>query len=329
MNQDGLVLGVLRGSAVHVPPFHLAREVGLSPADVDGCICGLRAAGFDIELRPGFGYKLLSSPDRLIADDLWARLTLGDPVHSITAFWREIIVLNETGSTNDVAAQLGRDGLPAAVAVFAEHQTSGRARFGRKWDSPAGLGLWMSMLLQPALPLGQWARLTTWAAVAAARAIESVARCSARIKWPNDIELSGRKAAGILAEVGRDGAGANFAVVGIGIDVNQEASDFPAELADHATSLREETGRTIDRAELASALLRELAATEGRLESAFHELVGEAAHRSTVLGHAIEARIGETVLRGVAEDLDEDGQLLLRTEHGISKLNAGEVSLRK
>src|SRR6266704_650702 len=100
MTRDGAVLGVLRGSSVHVPPFHLAREAQLSPDAVDGCIT---------ELRPGYGYKLLASPDRLIADDLWARLTGGDSAHPITAFLREVIVLNETSSTNDVAAQLGRD----------------------------------------------------------------------------------------------------------------------------------------------------------------------------------------------------------------------------
>src|SRR4051794_6480642 len=129
MTRDGLVLGLLRSAAVHVPPFHLAREAGLSPAEMDRCIGELCAAGFEIELRAGLGYKLIRSPDRLIPDDLWARLTGGDPAHPATSFVREIIVLEETNSTNDVAAHLGRDGAAGGVVVFAERQTSGRGRF--------------------------------------------------------------------------------------------------------------------------------------------------------------------------------------------------------
>jgi len=328
MTKDGVVLGVLRGSAVHVPPFHLAREADLSPTAVDACILHLREAGFEIELRPGFGYKLLECPDRLIPDDLWARLKLAEDRQATLGLVREIISLERTESTNDVAAQLGREGAAGGVVVLAEQQTAGRGRFGRKWESPAGQGIWMSLLLRPTLPLMHWARLTTWAAVAVAKAIETVARCPARIKWPNDIEVCGRKAAGLLAEIGVDRDGREFAVLGIGIDVNQQLAEFPPELRDRAISLREATGRAIDRAELAAMLLQELAETEGKLSEEFEELVSEAARRSTVLGHAIEARIGETVLSGVAEELDDDGHLLLRTAHGVSKLSAGEVSLR-
>src|SRR4051794_33837235 len=109
MKKDGVVLGVLRGSAVHVPPFHLAREADLSPVAIDNCITGLREAGFEIELRPGLGYKLLASPDRLIADDIWGRLTLAEEGHPVHCFVRDLITLQETASTNDFAMKLGRD----------------------------------------------------------------------------------------------------------------------------------------------------------------------------------------------------------------------------
>jgi BirA family biotin operon repressor/biotin-[acetyl-CoA-carboxylase] ligase len=328
MTRDGLVLGLLRASGTHVPPFHLAHEAQLSPAEVDRCVEEWCAAGFEIELRPGLGYKLLASPDRLMADDLWARLTLGDPAHPVTSFVREIIVLEETHSTNDVAAQLGRDDAEGGVIVFAERQTGGRGRFGRPWESASHQGLWMSLLLRPLLPPAQWPRLTTWAAVAAAQTIEQSTGCGARIKWPNDIEMSGRKAAGLLAEVGENGNGQPFAVLGIGINVNQEPSDFTSEIAARATSLRTQTGRRIDRAALAAALIQELAATESLLEQRFEQIVTLAARRSTVLGHAIEARAGETVYRGVAEGLDANGHLLLRMANGeVRTLTAGEVTL--
>jgi BirA family biotin operon repressor/biotin-[acetyl-CoA-carboxylase] ligase len=328
MTRDGLVLGLLRASATHVPPFHLAHEAELSPAEVDRCVEEWCAAGFDIEHRPGLGYKLLASPDRLIADDLWARLTRGDRAHPSTSFVREIIVLEETHSTNDVAAQLGREGADGGAIVFAERQTGGRGRFGRRWESASHQGLWMSLLLRPLLPPPQWPRLTTWAAVAVANAIEQSSGCVARIKWPNDVEMCGRKVAGLLAEVGEDRRAQPFAVLGIGVNVNQEESDFPTELATRATSLRVETGRSLDRAALAAALIQELAATESLLEEHFEQIVTLAARRSTVLGQAIEARAGGAIYCGVAEGLDADGHLLLRIANGeVRTLTAGEVTL--
>jgi BirA family biotin operon repressor/biotin-[acetyl-CoA-carboxylase] ligase len=328
MTRDGLVLGLLRASASHVPPFHLAREAELSPAGVDRCVEEWCAAGFQIELRPGLGYKLLASPDRLIADDLWARLTLGDSAHPSTSFVREIIVLEETHSTNDVAAQLGREGAGGGAIVFAERQTGGRGRFGRRWESASHQGLWMSLLLRPLLSAAQWPRLTTWAAVAVAQAIEQGTGCVTRIKWPNDVEMSGRKVAGLLAELGEDRHGQPFAVVGIGVNINQDQSDFSAEVAARATSLRAETGRRLDRAALAAALIQELAATESLLEDHFEQIVTLAARRSSVLRQAIEARAGETIYRGIAEGLDADGHLLLRMANGeVRTLTAGEVTL--
>lgn len=328
MTRDGLVLGLLRASGSHVPPFHLAHEAELSPAEVDRCVQELCAAGFQIELSPGRGYKLHASPDRLIADDLWARLTLGEPAHASTAFVREIIVLEETHSTNDVAAQLGRDGAGGGAIVIAERQTGGRGRFGRRWESASHQGLWMSLLLRPLLPPAHWPRLTTWAAVGIAQVIERLTGCPTRIKWPNDVEVSGRKVAGLLAELGEDQQGRTFAVLGLGVNINQEESDFPPEIAARATSLHLETGRRLDRAAFAAALLQELAATDGLLEDHFEKIVTLAARRSSILGNSIEARAGDTIHRGLAEALDADGHLLLRLANGeVRTLTAGEVTL--
>ena len=151
---------------------------------------------------------------------------------------REIVVFEETGSTNELVLQRGRQGADAGLIIFAERQNAGRGRFGRRWESAPHRGLWFSLLLRPALPLARWARLTTWAAVAVAAAVERVAGRRASIKWPNDVFLDGKKVAGILIESGTDGAGLPFAVVGIGVNVNHEPSDFPPELGDRATSLK-------------------------------------------------------------------------------------------
>ena len=151
---DERLLLALRASAVHLPEEDLAGETGEPVERIEVALARLRDAGFEIENRPGFGWRLLSSPDRLIADDLRARLGGCDLA-------REILVFEETGSTNDIATRLGREGHPGGLAVFAERQTAGRGRFGRQWDSQSRAGLWLSLLLRPPWPAAQWARPTS------------------------------------------------------------------------------------------------------------------------------------------------------------------------
>ena len=235
---DARLLRALRGSPVHLPCGELAQGLGIPPEVARSRIEGLRAAGYEIEEQPHLGYRLVSSPDRLIADDLLARL---DGVSLIA----DIVVFEETSSTNDAAARMGRGGSPEGVVIFAERQTAGRGRLGRRWESSAGRGLWFSLLLRPGFPLRQWARLTTWAAVAAARGIEEAASCRVAIKWPNDLYVGGRKVAGILTETRADADGNQFAVAGIGVNINQESADFPEALRDKAGSLRMALGRAL------------------------------------------------------------------------------------
>jgi BirA family transcriptional regulator, biotin operon repressor / biotin---[acetyl-CoA-carboxylase] ligase len=318
---DSQILQALRESAVHLTSADLAHQLGARVGAVEAGLAELSAAGFEIEDRPGFGFRLLGAPDRLVADDLIARL-------GVCSLVREILVFEETDSTNDVAMQRGRQGAGGGLAVFAERQTAGRGRFGRRWESASHKGLWFSLLLRPSLPFVQWPRLTTWAAVALASAIEEMIRARAEIKWPNDIHLEGKKIAGILAEVGVDTAGQAFAVVGMGVNVNHEPADFPAELAGKAGSLRGFAGDLVDRPALAVALLRALHARMPDLEDAFEEIVREASQRSALLGRWIQVRTGDEMAEGIAEELDEDGHLLLRTAGGaVRRLTAGEVTI--
>ena len=323
MPPDARMLVALRSATVHLPASDLA-SLSREPEDAaETSIRSLRAAGFDIEFRPGFGYRLLGCPDRIIADDLWARFGCRAP-----ALVREILVFEETASTNDLAAQFGRRGAPAGLAIFAERQTAGRGRFGRRWESSAHCGLWFSLLLRPALEIAHWPRLTTWAAVAVAAALERTINCRAEIKWPNDICLRGRKVAGILIEMGTSADQTPFAVVGIGLNINHEEQDFPLELRESAVSLRQVTGHPMVRAEIAVGLLRELDKHFARIGPSFEEIIAEAGSRSLLLGHWIQAQSGECILEGVAEELDGDGHLLLRLADGSrTKLSAGEVTL--
>ena len=318
---DARLLRALREARVHLPAGDLAAQLAESAAVIRTRLAALGEAGFEIEDHPGLGLRFLAAPDRLIADDLTARL---GPCPLI----REILVFAETDSTNELATQLGRQGTPGGLAIFAEHQTAGRGRFGRRWASASHRGLWFSLLLRPALPQAQWARLTTWAAVSVAAAIEESIGVKAAIKWPNDVFLSGKKVAGILAESGADALGRPFAVLGLGVNVNHEPGDFPPELHATAGSLRATAGHPLDRTAFAATLLRALDARLSRLTADFPAIIAEATARSFLLGRWIQVRAGQNLAEGLAEQLDADGHLLLRCADGtLARLSAGEVTV--
>lgn len=319
---DAALLRALRRSAIHTPPSELATRLHTDAATIATRVGELRSAGFDIDERPALGYRLVSSPDRLIADDLHARL-------GSSSFIRDILVFAETDSTNQRTAELGANGAAAGIAIFAEKQTAGRGRFGRRWESAAHLGLWFSVLLRPDLPTESWSRLTTWAAIVVAEAIETATGLAVTVKWPNDLEIDGRKLAGILVEVQTDAQGRPFAIAGIGVNVNHTTEDFPEELRTRATSLRLATRRTIDRAALATAILEAMTRRAADLQdSSFPTLLAEATRRSSLLGKhvALQTPVGQ--IAGRAEGLAPDGRLLLRLPDGTLEVaGAGEATV--
>jgi BirA family biotin operon repressor/biotin-[acetyl-CoA-carboxylase] ligase len=213
--------------------------------------------------------------------------------------------------------------------VFAESQSKGRGRLGRKWSSPAGKGLWFSMLLRPRIRLDEATRVTVLCATALRRAIQEYAGVQVNIKWPNDLLFNAKKLAGILIELNAELDQVKYLVVGIGVDVNLTANDFPTELRDQATSLREATGTLVNRAELAVGIMRELDNDYERLSGGhFAQIADEWEKHCETLGQDVVIRAGPNQLRGRAESLGEDGALLLRTEHGrVERIVGGDVSL--
>jgi BirA family biotin operon repressor/biotin-[acetyl-CoA-carboxylase] ligase len=193
--------------------------------------------------------------DRLTADQLKAKAP------GAMIGW-EIIVLEQTSSTNDAISRLASmDGLPSipeGLVVFAEHQTHGRGQRGNRWESTAGKGLWFSILLRPEIPLSDSGRLTIWAIEAISDVIRIEFGLEPAIKLPNDVQLNGHKVAGVLVEMRAQDKAPHLAVVGIGINVNQCRDDFPAVLQDRAISLAMALGRQVDRQNFAVALLRNL-----------------------------------------------------------------------
>ena len=325
MTTDAKILSALRASPGGVSGAQLAEQLAISRAAIWARIEELRRVGFNIEAGPHFGYRLMDEPDALLADDLIARL--GDT----NVIGRDIQVFEQTTSTNDVAEKLARDGVKEGVVVFAESQTKGRGRLGRVWMSPTRKGLWFSVLLRPNLHPQETTQLTVISATALRRAFKTVAGVTAEIKWPNDLLLNGKKAAGILTELSAELDRVRHVILGIGVDVNQDASDFPPELSDIATSLRLAAGTEISRAELAVEILRQLDADYARIcAGKFAEVADEWEEACVTIGKNVTVHMGERHFRGHAESLDDDGALLIRTEHGhLERVIGGDVTLEK
>lgn len=326
MTTDAQILSALRSAATGgVSGADLSERLGISRAAIWARVQELRKAGYDIEASPHLGYRLVNDPDVLIADDLIARLGKAEVIG------RDIRVFQETTSTNDIVEKLARDGVKEGVVVFAESQTKGRGRLGRKWISPAGKGLWFSILLRPDLRPQEATQLTIVAAMSLWRAIHVTTGIAAEVKWPNDILVRGKKVAGILTEMSAEVDRVKHVILGIGVDVNLAATEFPPDVRKIATSLRAELGTAILRAELATAILRELDKDYARVCAGhFAELADEWEDRCTTIGQQVVITIGERKIRGCAEALDDDGALLVRTEHGhLERIIGGDVTLEK
>jgi BirA family biotin operon repressor/biotin-[acetyl-CoA-carboxylase] ligase len=326
MSLDAQILNALRAAGDGaVSGAELSQKLGVSRAAVWARIEDLRSLGYEIEATPHLGYQLLSAPDVLHADDLISQLG------KTKVIGRDIRVFRETTSTNDIVDKLARDGVKEGVVVFAESQTKGRGRLGRKWLSPSKKGLWFSILLRPDLRPQEMTQLTVASATALRRAIQAHTGLRSEIKWPNDVLIGGKKVAGILTELTAELDRVKYAILGIGVDVNLNQSDFPSELRKSTTSLKAELGKPVSRPELAVAILRELDRDYARLcGGRFQALADEWEEHCETIGHRVKIRIGERQIRGRAESLGEDGVLLLRTDHGhLERIVGGDVALEK
>jgi BirA family biotin operon repressor/biotin-[acetyl-CoA-carboxylase] ligase len=326
MSIDSKILTALRAAgADSVSGGDLSHKLGISRAAIWARIEELRALGYDISASPHHGYRLVSVPDVLHADDLRSLL------HGKPVVGREIQVFQETTSTNDLVERMAQDGVTEGMVVFAESQTRGRGRLGRRWSSPSRKGLWFSVLLRPAIRPQRTTQLTVGTAVALVSAILNVTGIQSEIKWPNDILIRGKKVAGILTELSAELDSVKHVILGIGVDVNVKASEFPAELRTIATSLSIELGKMVNRAELAADILHELDGVYRTICAGDFEKVADQWEQScSTVGHNVAIRVGDRVIRGRAESLDNEGALCVRTEHGrLERVVGGDVTVER
>lgn len=242
--------------------------------------------------------------------------------------WTEHLHWFDTiGSTNDRLKEMARQGAPHGTVLIADHQTGGHGRMGRSFQSPIGMGVYMSILLRPDCPAAELMHLTCAAAVAMCDAVQNAAGFRPGIKWTNDLVWGKHKLGGILTELGLSPQGrADYAIVGIGINCSQHSGDFPPEIRDIATSLSMITGETPDRFRIAAAMMEAI----WQLDLSQKEDILRQYRRDCVtLGQEISLARGDEIHRGKALDVDENGALLVVFSNGsIEAVNSGEVSIR-
>ena len=298
----------------------IAVRMGISRAAVWKRVKTLRGDGYAIEGARGLGYRLKGTPDRLSEENIRAAVRQGTP-------WVSFAVLGETDSTNSRAMEMAENGAPHGTVVVAEAQTGGRGRLGRRWVSPPGKNVYVSLLLRPDVPPVGAPQLSLLAGVALADALEGMGMTAA-VKWPNDLYLGDRKAAGILAEMASDPDRVRHVVIGVGINVNMEPDDFPPEISAKATSLRIRAGRPFPRVEVLARFLDSFAARYGEfLSGGFAAVSGDWDRRDFLRGRRVLLRRGVAERWGVAEGVDPEGALRFRPD-GAARAEAvrsGEI----
>jgi len=246
---DALLTLLAENSTIVISGAKIAKEIGVTRQQVWRWIQTLRTLGVRVKGHPRTGYHIERTPDILVPQMLSHRL-YGTP------FARRIYHFFKIDSTNSVAMRLGESGEPHGTVVVAEEQTAGRGRAGRSWTSEKSAGIYCSVLLRPPIPPAHAPLLTLVAGLAARDAAAEDLDTVPDVRWPNDLLVGGRKFAGILTEMHAEPDRIHYAVVGVGVNVNQ--SKMPEDLADIATSLRIETGKAVSRLEVLIRLLRSL-----------------------------------------------------------------------
>ena len=236
----------------------------------------------------------------------------------------EVRFFEECDSTNRIAKQWADEGAPDGSLVLADHQTAGRGRMSRSWVSVPGTALQFSLVLRPEMSLDSVGLLNLVAGAALAIAVERLG-VPARVKWPNDLILDGRKAAGILSEAITQVGAVTAVILGIGLNVNLRSEDLPEELAATATSLLIASGRSFDRLDVLAAFLSEFGPRYSGLGGArIDEVLGEYRRHCETIGQVVRIEVGDKVLEGEATDVDVTGALLLA---GGERITAGDVSM--
>ncbi len=303
----------------------IAGKLKVTRASIWKNIQTLKKFGYDIESRGKLGYKLNQMADLLLPAAIQSGLNT-----KIVAADNRMVHKISVDSTNKLAKRLAYEGAADGTVIVAEEQTGGKGRLERKFFSPRGKSILFSLILRPKCLPKDAPKFTLMAAVAVSNAMTRF-NLPAQIKWPNDIMFDGRKVVGILTELSAQIEKINYIVVGIGINANIAREDFPADIKKIAASLSEINGGKISRIDFFRAVLEECDELYNTINAeGFAKIFAQWRKYNITLGRevkVISADTGESFF-GVAEDIDEDGALIVDTENGRQTLYAGDVSIR-
>lgn len=316
------ILELLRRQEGFLSGEDIGRELSITRAAVWKGIKKLREEGYEIEAVTNRGYRLTNP------ETMYNKRELEQGLKTKT-MGQSIYFYEETDTTNNRARELALEGAPEGTLVVAEKQTAGRGRRGKVWESSLGTGIWMSLVLRPQIMPAEASVLTLLCGLATAEAIKAETGLSAGIKWPNDILINGKKAVGILTEMDCEMSEVHFVIPGIGINVN--TASFPPEIADIATSLYLECGKTVSRRRLVHKVLERL---EEHYETflrtgSFTAMLEDYRKHCITLGKEVHV-LGREPFFAEALDITPEGELLVRrADNGKEEVVfSGEVSIR-
>ena len=316
------LLGFLRNNPERFITIQkLAEKFSTRPKIINEALRGLAVWGYKFDFDATSKVKFASAPDSIFPHEI-------DYYLKTKFIGRNIISHFSVPSTNTLAFDLANDGVPEGTLVIAEKQTSGRGRLGRGWYSPPKKGLWISIILRPTLPPAELPGLSIVAVAALTETIVSKLKLEAKVKWPNDCLIDGVKVAGILTELSAELDRANHVVVGIGINVNHTTKDFPPWLRRKATSLKIETGNSIDRIPFLAEFLFVFEKMYIQFKKhGLKPLLPKIKKRSYLLGKQVRLKKGKKIIIAKAVDIDLDGALLVKRRSETLRVTAGEVTV--
>ena len=315
------ILKMLRETDGYVSGQELCNKFGVSRTAVWKAINQLKENGYEIEAVQNKGYHLLSAPDIMDKTEL-------ESIHATEWAGCEIYYFDSIDSTNTKAKELAEEEHPSGTLVVADRQTAGKGRRGRSWESPTGIGIFMTLILKPEINPNNASMLTLVAAMATTRAIRRVTGVPAMIKWPNDIVMNGKKVCGILTEMSAQFDYINHIVIGIGINVHNE--DFPEEIAKTASSLYLESGQHIHRASLIEAFLEEFEDVYAEYLKT-EDMEGLQKEYDAMLvnrGRQVRVLDPKEPFEGKAMGITKKGELIVDTWESRKLVSSGEVSVR-
>jgi BirA family biotin operon repressor/biotin-[acetyl-CoA-carboxylase] ligase len=326
MQSEEHLVSLLRLQEGYISRKTLAKEIGISTSGISRRIKILRKYGYNIESRPRVGYRLTGETNLPLP---WELIKV---LNTIFVGKDKIIYRLSTHSTQNLAISLaeknpGSDG----IVIIAGQQKSGRGRQNRQWLSPKG-GIWLSVVIRPRISTSKITLLPFAAALAVCDAIKKTTQLDAKLRWPNDVTISGKKVAGILIDTSMEGERINYTVIGIGINANVDSSAISSHLEKNikVTSLSDQLGYKTSILDLTKVTLERLEYYYMKLKGCTpRTIIEEWKKNSDILHKKVAVILNDRMIRGIAVDVEGDGSLLVRTDDGDNiNVVANEIQVR-